>query len=104
MKVNTYTHSDLPASKTSANNTPKAEQSAVQTATSTANSAGVSVVITSAARTMGKDALNQASEIDSKKVAAMKAAIQDGSFTVNAEAIADKLLSNAQEMLSTTRK
>jgi negative regulator of flagellin synthesis FlgM len=35
---------------------------------------------------------------------AMKAAIADGSFTVNPEAIADKLLSNAQEMLRTTLK
>ena len=33
------------------------------------------------------------------KVEAMKAAIADGSFKVNAEAIADKLLSNAAEML-----
>jgi negative regulator of flagellin synthesis FlgM len=62
------------------------------------------VVITSTARTMGKDAVNQAAEIDSKKVEAMKTAIQDGSFTVNPEAIADKLLSNAQEMFRTTPK
>ena len=30
----------------------------------------------------------------------MKAAIADGSFKVNAEAIADKMLANAAEMLS----
>jgi negative regulator of flagellin synthesis FlgM len=32
----------------------------------------------------------------------MKAAIADGSFKVNAEAIADKMLSNAAEMLNTS--
>jgi negative regulator of flagellin synthesis FlgM len=32
----------------------------------------------------------------------VKAAIQDGTFTVNAEAIADKLLANAQELLNRT--
>src|SRR5574343_184508 len=37
---------------------------------------------------------------DAEKVEAMRAAIENGSFSVNAEAIADKLLSNAREMLS----
>jgi negative regulator of flagellin synthesis FlgM len=104
MKISSYNPSDLPASKTAANNTPKAEPNAAQVATSAASNAGVSVVITSTSRTLGKDPVNQAPEIDSKKVEAMKAAIQDGSFTVNPEAIADKLLSNAQEMFRTTLK
>ena len=37
---------------------------------------------------------------NTEKVAAMKAAIANGTFQVNAEAIADKMLSNAAEMLS----
>lgn len=37
---------------------------------------------------------------NTEKVEAMKAAIADGSFKANPEAIADKLLSNAAEMLS----
>ena len=41
---------------------------------------------------------------DSGKVEAMKSAIANGSFQVNAEAIADKLLSNASEMLSASRR
>jgi flagellar biosynthesis anti-sigma factor FlgM len=40
---------------------------------------------------------------NSEKVEAMKAAIADGSFKVNPEAIADKMLSNAAEMLSSSR-
>jgi negative regulator of flagellin synthesis FlgM len=102
MKVTAYTPSDLPGAKPPATNTPKTEPNAAQSATSAASDAGVAVVITSSARSMGRDAVNQGSEIDSKKVEAMKAAIQDGSFTVNPEAIADKLLSNAQEMFTTT--
>jgi negative regulator of flagellin synthesis FlgM len=101
MKVTGYTPSDIPAPKTTP---PKAEPNAAQTATSAASDPGVAVVITNTAKSMSKDAVNQAAAIDTKKVEAMKAAIQDGSFTVNPEAIADKLLSNAQEMLSTTPK
>ena len=37
---------------------------------------------------------------NAEKVEAMKQAIADGSFKVNAEAIADKMLANAAEMLS----
>lgn len=39
-------------------------------------------------------------EFDSEKVARIAQAIRDGKFTVNAEAIADKLIANAQELLS----
>ncbi len=41
---------------------------------------------------------------DAGKVDAMKDAIASGSFQVNAEAIADKLLANASEMLSASRR
>jgi negative regulator of flagellin synthesis FlgM len=37
--------------------------------------------------------------MDMDKVNAMTQAIQNGTFKVNPEAIADKLLANAQEML-----
>ncbi len=39
------------------------------------------------------------SGIDAAKVAAVRAAIDNGTFQVNAQSVADKLLSNAQEML-----
>jgi negative regulator of flagellin synthesis FlgM len=41
-----------------------------------------------------------ASDINMDKVNAVRAAIADGTYTVNPGAIADKLLSNAQEMLN----
>jgi negative regulator of flagellin synthesis FlgM len=39
-------------------------------------------------------------EFDSQKVERIAQAIRDGSFTIDAEAIADKLIANAQELLS----
>lgn len=61
--------------------------------------AGVTVTLSSSASQAlssggGSDVFN------AEKVEAMKQAIADGSFKVNAEAIADKMLSNAAEMLS----
>jgi negative regulator of flagellin synthesis FlgM len=40
-----------------------------------------------------------AGEFDAEKVARMSEAIASGSFKINAEAIADKLIANAQELL-----
>ena len=61
--------------------------------------AGVTVTLSSSASQAlssggGSDVFN------AENVEAMKQAIADGSFKVNAEAIADKMLSNAAEMLS----
>ena len=39
-------------------------------------------------------------EFDAQKVASISAAIDNGSFKINPEAIADKLISNAQELLT----
>ena len=102
MKVTGYTPPDLTASKTQSGQTPKPETAAAQTATTAAANPGVAVVISGHARATGKDAAGQAPVVDTKKVAAMKAAIQDGSFKVNPEAIADKLLANAQELYQPT--
>src|ERR1700760_3647856 len=44
-----------------------------------------------------------AGEFDADKVARIGAAIADGSFKINPEAIADKLIGNAQELLSKVR-
>ncbi|MDI3381270.1 flagellar biosynthesis anti-sigma factor FlgM [Xenophilus aerolatus] len=63
--------------------------------------AGVPVTVSAAARSLEVSAAG--SGIDEAKVAAVRAAIADGTFTVNAGAIADKMLSNAQEILSRLR-
>jgi negative regulator of flagellin synthesis FlgM len=64
--------------------------------------AGVAVTVSTLARAMEKPTAGQTADVDMQKVATVKAAIQNGSYVVNAEAIADQLLSNAQEMLHRT--
>lgn len=73
--------------------------SATGTAQSKAASSSVSVSVSGLAKALTKADVSATADIDTGKVAAVKQAIEDGTFTVNAEAIADKLLSNAQEML-----
>jgi len=76
-----------------------AAEAAAQGATRAA--AGVPVTLSSAAR--GVDANRSTADFDAGKVKSVKAAIDNGTFKVDAEAVADKLLSNAQEVLSRSR-
>jgi negative regulator of flagellin synthesis FlgM len=63
--------------------------------------AGVTVTLSSSTSQAISGTGGSSSDVfNAEKVQAMKAAIADGSFKVNAEAIADKMLSNAAEMLS----
>jgi negative regulator of flagellin synthesis FlgM len=88
----------------------KAGQGATASAAASANavqstrSAGVSVTVSTLARGLEKAGRGEAADIDTQKVATVRAAIQDGTYVVNPEAIADKLLSNAQEMLNRTTR
>ena len=43
---------------------------------------------------------NSTAEFDAEKVARVSKAIDEGSFKINPEVIADKLIANAQELLS----
>lgn len=85
----------------------KGGQSTSSTATANAaqssRSAGVAVTVSTLARTLGAAKSGEAADVDVGKVNSVRAAIQDGSYKVNPEAIADKLLANAQEMLNRTR-
>jgi len=58
--------------------------------------ASAKVELSSTAATL----LSTGAEFDAEKVARISKAIDDGSFKVNPEAIADKLIANAQELLS----
>ena len=60
--------------------------------------AGVPVSFSSSARAL--DSQNRTNtDFDADRVKAMREAISNGSFRINADAIADKLLSNAEEFL-----
>ncbi|MEO5796075.1 MAG: flagellar biosynthesis anti-sigma factor FlgM [Rhodoferax sp.] len=65
--------------------------------------AGAQVSVSTLARTLEQNDRAVGSDFDSKKVADIKAAIKNGTFKINPEAIADKMLDNAQEMLSVAR-
>lgn len=80
----------------------KAQQEAAATASSTASSGGVAVTVSTAVRTLEQANRGENADIDMEKVNAVRQAIEDGTYVVNPEVIADKLLANAQEMLNRT--
>lgn len=110
MKIGQPSDNPIPVSSNATSAPPKGGQSPAATATATATataaknaqSAGVAVTVSTLARSLGADKASEASVIDAKKVASVRSAIEQGTFVVNAEAIADKLLANAQEMLNRT--
>jgi negative regulator of flagellin synthesis FlgM len=69
-----------------------------------ASPAGVAVTVSTAARALDQAAKSDVAEVDMDKVNAVRSAIEQGTFKVNPEAIADKLLANAQELLDRTRR
>lgn len=82
---------------------PSASTVAKTSATKSAQSAGVAVTVSTLARALEASNRGEAPDVDTAKVNAVRTAIADGTYVVNAEAIADKLLSNAQEMLTRSR-
>lgn len=60
--------------------------------------ASAKIAISSGAKTMLSG--NDHADFDAEKVARISKSIQDGSFKVNPEAIADKLIANAKEVLT----
>ena len=91
------------AASTAAKSGSVASTPAKTSATKGTQSAGVAVTVSSLARSMEADSGGEASDVDMTKVNAVREAIAQGTYVVNAEAIADKLLSNAQEMLTRSR-
>jgi negative regulator of flagellin synthesis FlgM len=80
---------------------PAAAEEAAKGADS-ALAAGVPVTVSMTARTLAQSGRATA-DFDAGRVKAVKAAIEKGTFTVDAEAIADKMLSNAQEIFARSR-
>ncbi len=68
----------------------------------TETEASAKVELSSAAHTLQAGAAGTQGDFDAEKVSRIAKAIADGSFTINASAIADKLISNAQELIGKT--
>ena len=69
-------------------------------ASAASSGVGVPVTLTAQARALGQ---SSAADIDLDKVQAAKQALANGTFSANPEAIADRLIANAQEMLNHVR-
>lgn len=110
MKIGQTPDNSIQIQAGNAASTQKAGQNAnASTAASTGaaqstRSAGVAVTVSTMARGLEKTGRTEGADIDTQKVASVRAAIQNGTYVVNPEAIADKLLSNAQEMLNRTTR
>jgi negative regulator of flagellin synthesis FlgM len=97
---------EIPSPVTQAVNaaTQKSGQQGSASAVANANAAkstravGVAVTVSTLARDLEKTESN--ADVDMQKVASMRSAIEGGTYQVNPEAIADKLLANAQELLN----
>lgn len=63
------------------------------------SSAGVAVTVSSRAREMGRADLDTTADMDMDKVNAVRSAIAQGTYKVDAGAIADKMLGSARELL-----
>jgi negative regulator of flagellin synthesis FlgM len=95
---------DIPIPATASASPAAAKTGAAALATQNAQSAGVAVTVSTTARNLEQVAKSDGAEVDVDKVNSVRSAIEQGTYVVNAEAIADKLLANAQEMLDRTRR
>lgn len=68
-----------------------------------ASSVGVPVTLSSVARGQGVAPGRLQGDFDAGKVKAVRTAIESGTFKVDAEAVADKMLANSQEFLARGR-
>lgn len=64
---------------------------------------GVAVTLSSRTREMGRADLGHSADVDMEKVNAVRSAIAQGTYKVDAGAIADKMLGGARELLGQSR-
>jgi negative regulator of flagellin synthesis FlgM len=105
MKIGQPTDNQLTISAAAQSALSKSGVASGKTALSSTGTApaGVAVTVSSMARALTTSGQGDTPDVDLAKVDAMKTAIRNGQFQANPEAIADKLLSNAQEMLTRQR-
>lgn len=107
MKVGQNTNIEMLAAKVQQNAAQQAQQSKSGTASEVvqqtrSNAAGVPVTVSSSVRSLDQNA-KSSSDVDMAKVNAIRAAIANGTFKVNASVIADKMLVDAAALLGAAR-
>jgi negative regulator of flagellin synthesis FlgM len=89
------------ATTSAAQSTPRTAAEATAAAPQ-ATEASAQVALSSTAAKLLSGAPGASSDFDAEKVERISRAIDKGEFTINAEAIADKLIANAAEVLNNT--
>ena len=107
MKVGQNTNIEMQAAKLQQNAAQHAQQKQHGSASevgqqSRASAAGVPVTVSNSVRSLDHNA-KSSSDIDMDKVQRMRAAIANGTFSVNAQAVAGKLLDDAAAFLGARR-
>jgi len=107
MKVGQNTNVEMLAAKLQQNATQQAHQAKSGTASEVvqqtrSNAAGVPVTVSNSVRSLDQNA-KSSSDVDMAKVNAIRAAIANGTFKVNASVIADKMLVDASALLGAAR-
>lgn len=95
MKIGQLPDSRPPGAQTGLSKSGQGTSSAAMGAPAASGQEGVPVSVSTLAQAARGGA---SSDVDMGKVESVRTAIANGSYKVNAEAIADKLLSNAKEM------
>ena len=81
---------------------PRVGQAATPVPKNDRKQPGVGVTVSAQARAL--EQAGSSADVDAEKVNAVRQAIDQKTYTVNPEAIADKLLANAREMLDASRR
>ncbi len=103
MKINNLP--DKPAGAATGAGKPADRLAAASQRNEAAGEAGVTVSLSATSQTISASVARSGGDVfNAKKVEAIKSAIENGTFTINSEAIADKLLSNARDMLGVASK
>lgn len=107
MKVGQNTNLEMQAAKLQQNTLQHAQQrqhgSAAEVGQqSRANAAGVPVTVSNSVRSLDQNS-KASPDVDMDKVNRMRAAIANGTFTVDAQAVAGKLLGDAAALMGAAR-
>ncbi|MDE1555441.1 MULTISPECIES: flagellar biosynthesis anti-sigma factor FlgM [Comamonas] len=107
MKVGHNTNVEMLAAKPQQNAAQQAQQKQNGTASEVvqqtrANAAGVPVTVSNSVRSLDQNS-KSSSDVDMAKVNAIREAIANGTFKVNASVVADKMLVDAAGLLGASR-